>query len=340
VLKNNGFYIFLNFLTFLFLSCSSTPSQPIGDGQIKKLDGYKVTTELSGTIGVEVNLEGKTPTCEKVKQLPAFLLTTEDGSEVKAKGECRANDKVLFYIFEGIVPPGNHKIGVDENGDLQTPLRGLVLFLAEENEKKSGPDQAYPGAMALAEGVNQNTLSSAAADLTDWWTIKSEAYTQMSFYFQHDARRNLVSAKIYRLDGTNLVFNKDLPLNKNINLGLEGTYYVKVLARPYTPLTQYSISIKKIEEPAEGGGGGGAGQVAKPIEFPVIETWTIDSIKSAILLKLDDPTKIKEGDVLKVFSGNQFIDTCKVVGVGGSEFECHIAKSLQGKSKISARRSL
>lgn len=327
-------------LPLLLLSlthCSSATIQPVGDGQIRRLDDFHFSTDLPGKVAAEVNLENASIKCDSISKLPILEIKTEDGRTLESKPECRQTDRVIFQSFEGVVPPGKHLLETDTSGSLPSPLRGTVLFLPEEKEKKSGPDQAYPGATPLSDGVNQTTLSSAGADLTDWWTVTLDTYTPVSFFFQTDGRKGMVSAKVFRLNGSSLAYKQELPTHSNVTLGLEGTYYIKVVAKPYAPLTQYSISLKKMEsKPQEGGAGGGV----KLSEFPVLETWAIDSKRTAILIQLSEPGQIKEGETLKIFSGSQFLDICKVVGVGSSEFECHSNRTIQTKTALTARRSL
>lgn len=314
-------------------SCATTTLLPVADGVSRKLDGYAFEIDMPGRVGVEVAAPG----CGQLTNRGLLRLRSDDGYTSEVVPACKANDRAMFAEFAKEALPGTYKLDVRDEGSLRDsmkgPLRGQVLFTPQEPEKKSGPDQAYLGATPIADGVQSSTLSIASGDRTDWWLVSQDAFANVSIFFQHNVDSGLIQAQVYRLNGTHLVLRQHLPANAATVIGMEGPHYIKVFSAPFAPNASYSLAIKRSDTKAPTGG------AAAPTPLAILESWPIEDLRSAVLLNAGTAQELKVGDMIKLFSNNQFLDVCRVVGVGLNESECHVDKMLKGKRGLTARRS-
>ena len=319
------------------IGCASAPISPIADGTSRRLDGYLFELDSSGQVLVEA--EGAA--CASLEKKPKLRLSGEDSVRVEAVATCRSGGSTQFWAFRPEVGAGKYRLDLVDAGSAKGVVKGQVFLNPKEPEKKSGPDQAYLGATPLSEGVHQATLSPSGSDRTDWWSIQMDAFARVSVYFQHNAPVSTVSAQMYRYVDGRLLLKQRLSANQATQLGLEGTYYIKIIGENMAPLTSYSLALKMIDVKKEEGGGGAAVlAVRSPVPLIILETWPIEAKRTAVLLGAGTGQNLKPGDTIKLFSNGTFLDACKVVGIGPNESECHVERAIGSRSGLTAKRAL
>ena len=130
---------------------------------------------------------------------------------------------------------------------------------------------------------------------------------------------------------------RKLKPNQSTVAGLEGQYYLKVFSPNWSRNTRYTIALKKLDLGQELASPSAEKQNQK---IKITDIWPIEARKSAILLGAGSSQDLKTGQILKIFRSGRFLDVCKIVGVGPTESECHIARQMKEKDQLSARRSL
>lgn len=324
-------------------ACSTAPTvQTAGDPVVRKLDNYTIEVDQKGLVWVEV----ANAACAGN---PVRLKLKGEGATQEAQARCRFSGPggsptgVPVAQFAASVWPGKLRVEVADAGAAKGEPRGHVFFVPQEPESHSGPDQTYLGASPLQDGPNAGSLHPSQGDRTDWWSVTVAQPGRGAIFLQCPTSVRGLQANWYRFSDGSLTLKQRLSWNRVSELQMEGTYYLKISGDALTPQVAYSVAFKGPAAAAGGAAGGVSGGEAPAggkVQriHAVLETWPLDAGKTAVLVGGGSDHDVKLGEMMKVFRAGQFVDACKVVGVGPSESECHVERANLNRVGLSVKR--